>query len=161
RLLTARISLPQASYRDIAATTAFFGTLQDRVRALPGVQSAGMTTLLPMTGRNSSGSTFIDQTTAQGPTASQMFQKPDLEAVQRRATRGSSDEMRTPLRRGRVLTSGGAADAARAVVADEESAGRLWPDREAIGRRFANGAVPASNPPTLRWRTVVGVVGHV
>ena len=73
RLLTARISLPQANYRDIAATTAFFGTLQDRVRALPGVQSAGMTTLLPMTGRNSSGSTFIDQTTTQGLTVRSSF----------------------------------------------------------------------------------------
>ena len=70
RLLTARISLPQTNYRDVAATTAFFGTLQDRIRELPGVQSAGMTTLLPMTGRNSSGSTFIDQTTAQGLTNS-------------------------------------------------------------------------------------------
>ena len=161
RLLTARISLPQASYRDIAGTTAFFGALQDRVRALPGVQSAGMTTLLPMTGRNSSGSTFIDQTTAQGLTDSQMFQKPYLEADQRTVTPGFFDAMRIPLLRGRVLTSGDAADAAPAVVVDEEFARRLWPDREAIGQRIANGAVPGSNPPTLRWRTVVGVVGHV
>src|SRR6185295_12775366 len=82
-LLTARISLPQANYRDIAATTAFFGALQDRVQALPGVQSAGLTTLLPMTGRNSSGSTFIEETTTQGLTGSQQFQKPFLEADQR------------------------------------------------------------------------------
>jgi putative ABC transport system permease protein len=161
RLLTARISLPQASYRDIAATTAFFGTLQDRVRALPGVQSAGMTTLLPMTGRNSSGSTFIDQTTAQGLTGSQMFQKPYLEADQRTVTPGFFDAMRIPLLRGRVLTSADAADASPAVVVDEEFARRLWPDREAIGERIANGAIPGSNPPRLRWRSVVGVVGHV
>ena len=161
RLLTARISLPQANYRDIAATTAFFGTLQDRVRALPGVQSAGMTTLLPMTGRNSSGSTFIDQTTTQGLTDSQLFQKPFLEADQRTVTPGFFDAMRIPLLRGRVLTSADAADAAPAVVVDEEFARRLWPDREPIGQRIANGAVPNSNPPVLRWRTVVGIVGHV
>ena len=161
RLLTARISLPQANYRDIAATTAFFGTLQDRVRALPGVQSAGMTTLLPMTGRNSSGSTFIDQTTTQGLTDSQLFQKPFLEADQRTVTPGFFDAMRIPLLRGRLLTGADAADAAPAVVVDEEFARRLWPDREAIGQRIANGAVPNSNPLVLRWRTVVGIVGHV
>jgi putative ABC transport system permease protein len=160
-LLTARISLPQANYRDIAATTALFGTLQDRVRALPGVQSAGMTTLLPMTGRNSSGSTFIDQTTTQGLTGSQQFQKSYLEADQRTVTPGFFDAMRIPLRRGRVLTSADAADAALTAVVDEEFAGRLWPDREPIGQRIANSAVPNTNPPVPRWRTVVGIVGHV
>jgi len=161
RLLTARISLPQANYRDIAATTAFFATLQDRVRALPGVQSAGMTTLLPMTGRNSSGSTFIDETSTQGLTDSQLFHKPFLEADQRTVTPGFFDAMRIPLRRGRMLTSADAADATPAVVVDEEFAKRLWPDREPIGQRIANSAIPNSNPLALRWRTVVGVVGHV
>jgi putative ABC transport system permease protein len=160
-LLTARISLPQASYRDVAATTAFFGTFQDRLRALPGVQSAGLTTLLPMTGRNSSGSTFIDQTAAQGLTGSQLFQKPYLEADQRTVTPGFFDAMRIPLRRGHFLTNADAADAVPVVVVDEAFARRLWPDREPIGQRIATGAVPNSNPPVLRWRTVVGVVGHV
>jgi len=161
RLLTARISLPQANYRDVTATTAFFTTLQERVRALPGVQSAGMTPLLPMTGRNSSGSTFIDQTTAQGLTESTVVKKPYLEADQRTVTPGFFDAMRIPLVRGRVLTSADTSDAAPAVVVDEEFAKRLWPDREPIGQRISNGAVPNSNPPVLLWRTVVGIVGHV
>jgi len=161
RLLTARISLPQANYRDITATTAFFGTLQDRVRALPGVQSTGMTTLLPMTGRNSSGSTFVDQTTTQGLAESQVFRKPYLEADQRTVTPGFFDAMHIPLLRGRVLTGADTADAAPAIVVDEEFAKRLWPDREPIGQRISIGAVPNTNPPVLRWCTVVGVVGHV
>jgi len=64
-------------------------------------------------------------------------------------------------RRRTVLTSADAADAAPSVVVDEEFAKRLWPDREPIGQRISNGAVPSTNPPVLRWRTVVGIVGHV
>jgi putative ABC transport system permease protein len=161
RLLTARISLPQSNYRDINATTAFFATLQDRVRTLPAVQSAGLTTLLPMTGRNSSGSTFIDQTAAQGLTESQVFQKPYLEADQRTVTPGFFEAMRIPVLRGRSLTGADTPDAPPAIVVDEEFAKRLWPDREPIGQRIAVGIIPNSNPPVLRWSTVVGIVGHV
>jgi len=161
RLLTARISLPPANYRDITATTAFFTALQERVQALPGVQAAGMTTLLPMTGRNSSGSTFIDQTTAQGLTESPLVRKPYLEADQRTVTSGFFEAMRIPVVRGRVLTSADSAGAAPAIVVDEEFAKRLWPDREPIGQRISNSAIPNSNPPVLFWRTVVGIVGHV
>ena len=69
--------------------------------------------------------------------------------------------MRIPLLRGRALTSADTADATPAIVVDEEFAKRIWPDREPIGQRVANGAVPNTNPPVLRWRTVVGIVGHV
>src|SRR5262249_40969652 len=110
---------------------------------------------------NSSGSTFIDQTAAQGLTQSQVFQRPFLEADQRTVLPGFFDAMRIPLLRGRVLTSADSADTAPAIVVDEELATRLWPHREPIGQRISIGAIPNSNPPVLRWRTVVGIVGHV
>ena len=160
-LLTARIALPASAYRDVPATTAFFGRLQDGVKALPGVQSAGLTTLLPMTGRNSSGSVFVDQTSAQGLTMSQQFQKPFLEADQRNVTPAFFESMRIPVVRGRALTDADTASAAPAIVVDEEFAKRLWPDREPLGQKLSNGGIPNANPPALLWRTVVGVVGHV
>jgi len=160
RVVTARVSLPP-TYKDVAATTAFFDTLQERVRSLPGVQAGGLTTLLPMTGRNSSGSTFINETAAQGLTMSQQFQRPYLEADQRVVTPGFFESMRIPLLRGRLLNAGDTSDATPAVVVDEEFAKRVWPDREAVGQRISNSGIPNAKPPALLWRTVVGVVGHV
>jgi predicted permease len=160
-VLTARISLPPTAYQDAAATATFFSRLQDRVRALPGVQSTGMTTLLPLTGRNASGSTFIDDTATRGLTISAVFQKPYLEADQRTVTPGFFEAMRIPVVRGRALTDADAADAVPAIVVDEAFAKRIWPDRDAIGQRLAVTALPNSNPPAPLWRTVVGIVGHV
>ena len=90
-----------------------------------------------------------------------MPEEPFLEADQRTVTPSFFEAMRIPLLRGRVLTARTASDAAQAIVVDEDHARRLWPDREPIGQRVANGAVPNSNPLVLRWRTVVGIVGHV
>src|SRR5262249_60466720 len=53
RLLTARLSLPPAHYADIRSANAFLAAVEEGVQAVPGVTTVGMTTLLPMTGRNS------------------------------------------------------------------------------------------------------------
>jgi len=161
RLLTARVSLPASQYQDIRATTAFFDSLEQNVRALPGVESAGLTTLLPMSGRSSSGSTFVEQTTTSGLTVGPPFQKPYLEADFRTITPAFFQSMKIPLLRGRMFAAGDTADAARVIIVDEEFARRIWPDRDPIGQRLSVNAIPNSNPPVLMWRTVVGVVGHV
>jgi putative ABC transport system permease protein len=160
-LLTARISLPATSYKDPASTNAFYRNLLDRISPQPGVKSAGMTSLLPMTGRNSSGSTFVDQTSVQGLLVLDLFHKPYIEADTRGVTPGYFEAMNIPLRKGRFLTAADDASAPPVAVVDEEFAKRFWPDREPIGQRVANSTVPNSNPPVLIWRTVVGVVGHI
>jgi predicted permease len=160
-LLTARISLPASQYGDITAATAFFHSLEQRVQALPGVESAAMTSLLPMTGRNSSGSTFIEQTTTPGLTVGAPFQKPYIEADFRAITAAFFQSMQIPLLRGRVFSAVDSADAAPVIMVDEEFARRIWPDRDPIGQRLAVNAIPNSNPPVPQWRAVVGVVGHV
>jgi putative ABC transport system permease protein len=160
-LLTARISLPATSYKDAAATTTFYRNVLDRVATQPGVKSAGMTSLLPMTGRNSSGSTFVDQTSVQGLLVLDLFQKPYIEADTRGVTPGYFEAMNIPLRKGRLLTAADDASAPPVAVVDEEFARRFWPDRDPVGQRVANSTVPNTNPPVLLWRTVVGVVGHI
>ncbi len=160
-LITARISLPPSQYRDITAATAFFNRLEQGVQALPGVESAGLTTLAPMTGRNSSGSTYIEQTTTPGLPVFSQFQKPYIEADFRTITPAFLPSMRIPLLRGRVFTADDSVDAARVVIVDEVFAKRIWPDRDPLGQRLAVNAIPNSNPQAPQWCAVVGVVGHV
>jgi len=38
---------------------------------------------------------------------------------------------------------------------------RFWPNGDAIGQQVAFDAIPGSKPQKPRWRTIVGVVGHV
>jgi predicted permease len=161
RLMTARISLPPVRYREPETSATFFTELEQRVRALPGVQAAGLTSLLPMTGRNSSGSTYIDQTSLAGLAAGPPFEKPYIETDVRMVTPGFLEAMRVSLLRGRLLTSDDTADAPGVIVVDEEFARRIWPDRDPIGQRVAVNGVAKSAPPVPQWRTVVGVVGHV
>ena len=160
-VLTARVSLPPAQYRDTTAGNAFYDALEQRVRALPSVTAVGVTSLLPMTGRNSSGSTFIDRTTAQGLAYLPLFQKPYFEADRRTVTPGYFGAMGMSLRRGRFFAASDTADAPPVAIVDEAFARKAWPDRDPIGERIAANTVPNVRPPTLQWRTVVGVVGHV
>lgn len=161
RLLTARISLPATAYKDVEATTAFYRRLLERVESIPGVQAAGLTSLLPMTGRNSSGSTFVEQTSISGLAVSAPFKASYIETDQRAVEPGFFEAMHIPLVAGRLLTHGDDTSAPPVAVVDEEFARRIWPDRNPLGQRIAVGAVPKTNPPVPLWRTVVGVVGHV
>jgi predicted permease len=160
-LLTSRISLPASQYRDLASVSRFFTDVQDRVRAVPSVESAGLTTLLPLTGLNSSGSTFVEQTSVTGLMAGPPFLKPYVEADQRVVTPGYFQSMQIKIVRGRLFTADDLVDTPLVAIVDEEFAHKMWPDREAIGQRMAISAIPNSNPLAPQWRTVVGVVAHV
>jgi predicted permease len=160
-VVTARVSLPSAQYRDISSANTFYDRLEQRLQVLPGVTDVGLTSLLPLTGVNVSGSTFIDRATAQGLNVLPLFQKPYFEADRRTVTPGYFAAMRIPLRRGRYFTPGDTAAAPPVAVVDEVFARRAWPDRDPIGERIATNTIPNVNPPVLQWRTVVGVVAHV
>ena len=114
-----------------------------------------------MTGRNSSGSTFVDQTSQEGFLVLDLFKKPYIEADRRSVTPGFFQSLEIPLVRGRLFTNGDDANAPLVAVVDEDFARRFWPDRDPIGQQIAVNAIPTSNPPAPQWRTVVGVVGHV
>src|SRR5690348_4285025 len=61
-VLTVRLSLPSQRYSKPEQVRAFYRTVLDRISLLPGVQAAGATSALPLSGSGSSGTTTVDST---------------------------------------------------------------------------------------------------
>ncbi|MBO0801160.1 MAG: ABC transporter permease, partial [Blastocatellia bacterium] len=61
-VLTMQIALPQSKYADIQQRASFYEQALERIRRLPGVQSAGMTSALPLTGNPDFGLTIEGRT---------------------------------------------------------------------------------------------------
>ncbi len=130
------------TFTNSAQQSAFYERLVERIEALPGVESAGLTDTLPL-GRNRSW-----YARAKGATY-QPGQAPI--AFPRIIDQGYIKTMRIPLRAGRDFTSHDTLDSERVLIVNETMARRLWPGKDAIGQVALLGN---------EWR-VVGVVGNV
>ena len=161
-LLTMEISLPEKTYADGVPVQNFFAQLMARVRTLPGIQSSGAVSQMPLSDSNTSGSVFFEDTSIPDiPRLQALGNLPYMEIDQHAATPGYFQAMQIPLVRGRLLTDADDASAPFVVVVDANFAHRFWPHGDAIGQRVAFDAIPKVKPAALRWRTIVGVVGHV
>ncbi|HWZ54397.1 MAG TPA: ABC transporter permease [Candidatus Acidoferrales bacterium] len=163
-LLTMEISLPEKPYPDGAPVQAFFKQLTERVSAIPGVQAAGAVSQMPLSDSYSSGTVFVQESSAANLVRLPKFEnRPLIEADRRVATPGYFQALQIPLVHGRYLADADSADAPLVAVVDTDFAKRFWPNEDAIGKQVSIDGVPNSDPdhPVLRWRTVVGVVGHV
>ena len=156
-VLAMQLSLPPNKYADRAARAAFLRQMLERVRAVPGVKSAGTTTTLPMSGNDMSGSFQIEgRQTAPGennPHGSRWLVSEDY-----------FQTMRVPLVKGRYFDQRDTEANGLVVVIDEALARKYWPDEDPVGRRVSFESNPDPNNPNNRqpiWREVVGVVGHV
>ena len=117
-----------------ARADAFYRTLLDRVRAMPGVRAASLAAYVPLGGRVEVGQLdFPDR--PQDPHA-----RPPRVAINF-VWPGFFDTMGIRLIRGRALTDTDLRPPAAAAVVNETLAKRYWPDRDPIGQRFSvNGA---------------------
>jgi predicted permease len=161
-LLTMELSLPEKTYLDGAPVQKFFAELMRRAKEVPGVQSAGAVSQMPLTDSYTSGSVYFEDTSIPDlPRLQQLGNLPYMEIDQRSTTPGYFQAMEIPLVRGRFLTDADDASALLVAVVDANFAHRFWPHRDAIGQRVAIDAIPNVKPAVPRWRTIVGVVGHV
>jgi len=128
-----------------------------RVRALPGVESAGAVYLRPlMLGPIGQGvRVFLE---GQPETRATAEANPTLN--HQIATPGYFETMRVPLERGRFFTDQDVAAVPRVAIVSVATANRLWPGQDPIGRRLLMATFTPGGPPRA-WRTVVGVVGDV
>jgi predicted permease len=143
-VLTARVALPDVTYADANARRTFWLRLLDKVRAIPGVTSAGLTSNVPFSGNVSSGSySIVGYTPGPGearPHARQEVVGGDFFRA-----------MQIPLIAGRVFTNGDTADSPPVVVVDKILVDRYFKGKDPIGQQIQRGGV----------RTIVGVVGTI
>jgi putative ABC transport system permease protein len=148
--LTFEISLPKTQYPDDASIVRFNNEAQRRIAALPGVQAAGFSTILPLAGTNSDSSFAIE-----GRTANDNSPTPDEEY--RQISPDYFRALETPLIKGRFFTNADNADAPLVIIVNQAFAKKFWPNEDALGKRIVMGGM--SDHP--KWITIVGVVGDM
>jgi predicted permease len=158
KLLSVPLSLPRAKYPDGAKAYAFHTQLLERVSALPGVESAALTTSILMDRLHNS-SIF----TVEGKPFAANARRPELPIDS--ASPGYFSTMGIPLVEGRFFNESDIQGGTPVALINETMARTWWPGQSAIGRRFLFGNPPAPDakdangqPIQPAWRTVVGVV---
>ena len=150
-LLVVDLPLSPTTYQDDAPRTAIVQRVLDRVRALPGVAGAALTTGLPMAGAGATIHFNIERRPPKGPEEYRL-------AGYRAVTPGYFEAMRVPLKRGRLFADGDREGAPLVGIINESMARQHFPDADPIGRRFAIGTESDADTPFIE---IVGVVGDV
>ncbi len=149
-VLTLQVALPSAKYPKPEQAGAFFRELVDRVQQLPGVQTAGAVSSLPLSGTGNSGTTTVDSRAVTPQDASP-------EADWRVVTPGFFQAMGISLISGRYFDTRDSDTAAPVAIIDETMARTYWPNEDPVGKRIKRGGMESTGP----WMTIVGVVRHV
>jgi putative ABC transport system permease protein len=147
RVLTMEMDLRSDQYSKSPAILNFWQQLLDRVRVIPGVESAAVGTVVPLTGNHSRSDVTIEGLPTPGPGE---FPHPDYHAV-------SSDYAATlgiAVLRGRTFTDADNENAPLVGLVNATMAHRYWNNGDPIGKRILIGH-PGKNE---KWITIVGVV---
>jgi predicted permease len=160
-VVTANIQLPNPNeratdpYLDIPRRATFNRELLRRMKAIPGVELAAVTSGLPSTNTNPN---------AVGGIANEGFgiedrpdeSSQDLSAERIRISPDYFKVLQTSLLRGRSFTEGDEDGKPLVAIIDESTAHKYWPTRDPLGRR-----VRFRRDPTKPWTTIVGIVKDI
>ncbi|MFZ0333970.1 MAG: ABC transporter permease [Candidatus Acidiferrales bacterium] len=152
RVLTMEMYLSAQRYSKDPAIINFWQQTLDRVRALPGVESAAVGTNVPLTDNHGRTDITLEGMALPKPGS---FPHPDVHTV-------SPDYVRTlgmALVRGRTFTDADNEHGQLVALVNEKLARQFWPNSDAIGKRFMWGHPKPDSKIPPKWITVVGVVG--
>src|SRR5207253_10101799 len=147
-LITMKMVLPASKYSQYRQRVGFVDQVLERVRNLPGVVSAGMTTNIPLEREIAYDAIFNVEggpppNPNNVPITSHRIVSPNyLEALG------------VTLIKGRLINKNDRAETLPIVVVSQEFARQAWPGEDAIGKRVRR--VRAGQ--TFPWMTVVGIV---
>ena len=145
-LLTMRLQLPDARYKKPETQSRFAHDVVERLRALPGVQTAAAINVMPASDNNWGRSIEIDGKPDPDPS-----NPPSVDY--RAATPDFFAALQTPIKSGRTFTEQDREDTQPVVIVNEALARKYWPNENPVGKRMRIGKEP--------WMTVVGVVGDL
>ena len=151
RVSTFTVTLSPVKYGTLDQQRAFGAALLDRVRQLPGVDSAGLTFGLPLSGASFTLSFDVAGRPAPAPNA-------EPSAQVRVASGGYFGAMGIPLKRGRMFTAADRNGAPRVLVISEETARRFFAGETPIGKQISFGWTRDGDRLAGE---IVGVVGDV
>jgi predicted permease len=147
-VLTMRLNLPEAKYAKPETWIAFHENLSKRLKALPGVELAGVASQLPLGGWTPLSFEFEGRTTdpAQPPEGGGLV-----------VSNNYFQTMQVLPRRGRLFLDTDGVAGPPVVVVNESFASKFWPGEDALGKRvrLLEDHLPGS------WLTVVGVVPDI
>jgi predicted permease len=151
-ILTMNLQLPGAKYPQPAQRAAFFETLLDRIRAIPGVEAAGtIETMMLSTTPSSTGISAEGRET----------RRDDNEVTFDPTSPGFFNTIGARFVAGRDFTTADRNGAPLVAIVNEHAVKRYWP-QGAVGKRFRFGSSAAPNDSTQNpWITVVGVVADM
>jgi putative ABC transport system permease protein len=149
-VLTMNLTLPVAKYKDGPARAAFYQQLVQRVKSLPGVETAAAVNYLPLGGSNSSDAFLIEGLPEPPPGQ-------EFDGRYRVCTPDYFRALGISLRKGRGFTEQDKADSQPVIIVNETLANRFWPNQDPIGKRLRFYGPLEKNP----WMQVVGVVQDV
>ncbi len=150
QVLTFNVNLPTGRYTTNEKRAAWLNNSLERLRSLPGVTHAEITTALP-DGQDSEND---DLQIENRPVPPGKFQS----TVKLSVTSGYFDAVHIPLSSGRTFSQSDNLDAQPAAMVSRKFAEKYFPGESPLGRRVQLGAVGGSQSP---WVRIVGVVDDV
>jgi putative ABC transport system permease protein len=154
-VVTMRLTLPPAKYREQDRWIAFHGELVRRVSAIPGVTAAGVNSAVPLEGGGAESGVLVE---------GRPIPPPGTQGDMCLFQTSSPDYFRAmgiPIVRGRSFSDRDAHGSTPVVIVDDSLVSKLFPGEDPLGRRIAFEFRGNRENPNPIWREIVGVVGHV
>jgi predicted permease len=150
QLMTARINLPDARYKDSDARQRFYDQLLPRLRAIPGVGRVALVSAPPGLGA------AREQIELEHAPVADRARRPEVAFLAQ--SPGYFDVIHLPLLEGRDFTAIDGSPQHFGAIFTRDAAAHFWPNQDPIGKRFR--LYDDQNKPT-EWIAVIGVSANM
>jgi predicted permease len=145
KILTFNVQMPPARYDNPRKLAAFYADSLTKLRALPGVTHAEVSSALPY----SENGWMQDMVIENRPMVPGKFQS----ALHLQVSQGYFDAFHVPIVTGRAFSSNDRLDTLPVAVVSQQFVARYFPGENPIGHRIRMGGADSKDP----WLTIVGV----